>query len=159
MCSSLACGNCEHRRADPCKSQRYSIKIHQRGLQWKQGVVTCLVLYTILLYNTTPIHCTPLRLHPPVMNTHSSIPSCTSFKCTRTFWYYCLMCVLTSKHKQSLRKGVTSTEIHLHYKHLQEGMLKVLSLRILGLRLDRSLDGPPRASNHESELSPKSPKP
>ena len=40
---------------------------------------------------------------------HSSIPSCTRFKCTRTFWYYCLMFVLTSKHEQSLRKGVTST--------------------------------------------------
>ena len=23
----------------------------------------------VLLYDTTPIHCTPLRLHPPVMNT------------------------------------------------------------------------------------------
>ena len=32
---------------------------------------------TSLLYNTTPIHCTPLPLHPPVMNTH--IPSCGSF--------------------------------------------------------------------------------
>ena len=28
-----------------------------------------MVLYTILLYNTAPIHCTPLRLHPPVMST------------------------------------------------------------------------------------------
>ena len=27
------------------------------------------MLYTSLLYNTTPIHCTPLPLHPPVMNT------------------------------------------------------------------------------------------
>ena len=24
-----------------------------------------------LLYNTTPIHCTTLPLHPPVMNTHN----------------------------------------------------------------------------------------
>ena len=38
----------------------------------------------------------------------SSIPSCTRFKCTRTFWYYGSMFVLTSKHKQGLRKGVTS---------------------------------------------------
>ena len=45
------------------------LKIHQRGVQWKQGVVTCMVLCTSLLYNTTPIHCTPLPLHPPVMNT------------------------------------------------------------------------------------------
>ena len=28
---------------------------------WKQGVVVCMVLYTVLLYKTTPI--------PPVMNT------------------------------------------------------------------------------------------
>ena len=27
------------------------------------------MLYTSLLYNATPIHCTPLPLHPPVMNT------------------------------------------------------------------------------------------
>ena len=26
---------------------------------------------TSLLYDTTPIHCTPLPLHPPLMNTHS----------------------------------------------------------------------------------------
>ena len=29
----------------------------------------CSDLYDVLLYNTTPIHCTPLTLHPPVMNT------------------------------------------------------------------------------------------
>ena len=44
------------------------VYILQRGVQWKQGVVICMVLYTILLYDTTPIHCTPLRLHPPLMN-------------------------------------------------------------------------------------------
>ena len=48
-----------------------SFKIHQRGVQWVQGVVIYMMLYNSLLYNTTPIHCTPLRLHPPVMNTHS----------------------------------------------------------------------------------------
>ena len=41
----------------------------QRGVQWKQGVVICMVLYTMLLCNTTQIHCTPLPLHPPVINT------------------------------------------------------------------------------------------
>ena len=41
------------------------------GVQWKQGVVIYMMLYTILLYNTTPIHCTPLRLHPPLMNTQT----------------------------------------------------------------------------------------
>ena len=40
------------------------------GVQRKQGVVIYMVLYIVLLYNTTPIHCTPLRLHPPLMNTH-----------------------------------------------------------------------------------------
>ena len=45
-------------------------KIHQRGgVQWKQGVMICMVLHTSLQYDTTPVHCTPLRLHPPSMNT------------------------------------------------------------------------------------------
>ena len=48
------------------------IEIHQRGVQWKQSVVIDLMLYTSFLYNTTPIHCTPIPLHPPVMNTHRS---------------------------------------------------------------------------------------
>ena len=39
--------------------------ILQRGVQWKQGVVTCMLLYTSLLHNTTPIHCAPHPLHPP----------------------------------------------------------------------------------------------
>ena len=33
------------------------------GVQWKQGVVIYMMSY-YLLYNTTPIPCTPLRLHP-----------------------------------------------------------------------------------------------
>ena len=41
------------------------------GVQWKQGVVIYWMLYTSLLYNATPIHCTPLPLHPPVMNTQA----------------------------------------------------------------------------------------
>ena len=36
-----------------------SLKIHQRGVQWKQGVVIYMMLYVSLLYDTTPIHCTP----------------------------------------------------------------------------------------------------
>ena len=48
-----------------------SVKIHQRGVQWKQGVVVHIVLQAVLLYNTTPIHCTPLPLHPPLMNTQT----------------------------------------------------------------------------------------
>ena len=45
------------------------VKIHQRGVQWKQDVVISVLLYTSLLNNTTPIRSTPLSLHPPVMNT------------------------------------------------------------------------------------------
>ena len=45
------------------------LEIHQRGVQRKQGVVICMLLCTSLLYDTTPIHCTPLPPHPPVMNT------------------------------------------------------------------------------------------
>ena len=52
-----------------CARRKGKFKIHQRGVQWKQGVVICMMLYTSLFYNTTPIHCTPLPLHPPVMNT------------------------------------------------------------------------------------------
>ena len=52
-----------------------AIYILQRGVQWKQGVVICMVLYTIWLYNTTPIHCTPLRLHPPLMKTQARRPA------------------------------------------------------------------------------------
>ena len=43
-------------------------------MQWKQGVVIHMMLYTSLLYHTTPIHCTPLLLHPPVMNTQERWP-------------------------------------------------------------------------------------
>ena len=51
--------------------QSTAFKIHQRGVQWKQGVAIYMMIYTSLLCNTTPIHCTPLPLHPPVMNTHA----------------------------------------------------------------------------------------
>ena len=53
------------------KAEAATLYILQRGVQWKHGVVIRVVLYTILLYNTIPIHCTPLPLHPPVMNTHT----------------------------------------------------------------------------------------
>ena len=55
-------------RPSVCKACQ--LKIHQRGVQWKQGVVIHMMLCTTLLCNATPIRCTPLRLHPPVMNTH-----------------------------------------------------------------------------------------
>ena len=61
-------------------------KIHQRGVQWKQGVVICMVLHTSLLYNPTPIRCTPLPLHPPVMNTQT-----WGFHRMATFPYICHM--------------------------------------------------------------------
>ena len=44
--------------------------VSAKEVQWKQGVVIYEMLYTNSLYNTTPIHCTPLPLHTPVMNTH-----------------------------------------------------------------------------------------
>ena len=40
--------------------------IPQRGVQWKQGVVVYIILWAVLLYNTTPVHCTPHPLHPPL---------------------------------------------------------------------------------------------
>ena len=49
------------------------VYIPQRGVQWKQGVVICMTLYTSLSYDVTPIHCTPLRLHPPLMNTQPAL--------------------------------------------------------------------------------------
>ena len=52
----------------PCHPKLY---ILQRGVQWKQGVVFRTVLCTGLLYNTTPIHCTFLPLHPPLQSIQS----------------------------------------------------------------------------------------
>ena len=60
---------CRHCLFGPSKT----LKIHQMGVQWKQGVVIYMLLYSSLLYNTTTIHCTPLRLHPPVMNTQTRL--------------------------------------------------------------------------------------
>ena len=48
----------------PASPQRGPVYIPQTGVQWKQGVVVHIVLCAVLLYNTTPIHRTPLRLHP-----------------------------------------------------------------------------------------------
>ena len=42
--------------------------ILQRGVQWKQGVVVYILLQAVLLCNTTPIHCTPLPLHPTLQS-------------------------------------------------------------------------------------------
>ena len=67
-----------------------TFKIHQRGVQWKQGVEMCMMLYTSLLYNTTPIHCTPLRLHPPLMTTQTRLArffeSETIFLASHSVW-------------------------------------------------------------------------
>ena len=64
--SSNICNICN--MCNICNISSMSITFCKGGVQWKQGVVICMVLYTSLLYATTPIHCTPLRLHPPVMN-------------------------------------------------------------------------------------------
>ena len=53
------------RRRRPGRLQQLVLYIPQRGVQWKQGVVIYMTLYTSLLYNTTPIHRTPDPLHPP----------------------------------------------------------------------------------------------
>ena len=55
--------------AEVCRHRSRFIKIHENGVQWKQGVVVYIILQAVLLYDTTPTHCTPLRLHPPLMNT------------------------------------------------------------------------------------------
>ena len=72
------------------------VKIHQRGVQWKQGVVICMVLYTSLLYNTTLIHCTPLPLHPPLMNTQGVAPrGSQTFGCQPyTLVFYNTKCII-----------------------------------------------------------------
>ena len=63
--------DCQELRLSAPGSLGTRFKINQRGVQWKQGVVIYMMLYTSWLHNSAPIHCTPLPLHPPVMNTHS----------------------------------------------------------------------------------------
>ena len=60
--------------------QREKVYILHREVQWKQGVVICMVFYTVLLYNTTPIHCTPIPLNHPVMNTQKVTPGTPRLK-------------------------------------------------------------------------------
>ena len=69
------------------------VYILQRGVQWKQGVVVCMVLCTSLLYNTTPIHCTPLRLHPPLMNTQLLLVLFNRY-CYYYYYHYKLLLLL-----------------------------------------------------------------
>ena len=58
-----------------------AIKIHQRGVQWVQGVVICMMLHASALYETSPIHCTPLRLHPPTIDTSLFAPPNLLVRC------------------------------------------------------------------------------
>ena len=55
-----------HRKGQPVagrqRGRAEGLYIPQRGVQWKQGVVICMMSYTISLYDTTPIHCTPILL-------------------------------------------------------------------------------------------------
>ena len=61
-----------------------------------------MLLYTSLLYSTTPIHCTPLPLHPPVMNTQRgpvsllrvSLPRFADpdTPCAKYYYYYYHYC-------------------------------------------------------------------
>ena len=41
-----------------------------KGGAVETGCSDFMMLYISLLYDTNPMHCTPLPLHPPVMNTH-----------------------------------------------------------------------------------------
>ena len=61
------------------------------GVQWKQGVVIYMMLYTSLLWNTTPIHCTPLPRHLPVMNTQDGA---TPGRCGATYYTLYMLHIL-----------------------------------------------------------------
>ena len=67
------------------------LKIHQRGVQWKQGAVISMMLYTSLLHNITPIHCTPLPLHPSLMNTQGPHSRETIHVCVCIYIYICII--------------------------------------------------------------------
>ena len=45
-------------------TRRRPSRFNKGGVQWKQGVVVCMLLYISLLYNTTPIHGTPSHCDP-----------------------------------------------------------------------------------------------
>ena len=64
--------------------RRLFIYILQRGVQWKQGVVIYMSLYSSLLYDTTPIHCTPDPLHPPLQSIHLLLT------CVYIYIYICI---------------------------------------------------------------------
>jgi len=49
----------------PERESRFS----KGGVQWKQGVVASVMLCTASLENAAPNHCTPLPLHPTLLNT------------------------------------------------------------------------------------------
>jgi len=54
-----------------------------KGVQWKQGVVIYIMSCTVSLHDATPIHCTPLPLHPPLLNTQwrPRLQSARAFPC------------------------------------------------------------------------------
>ena len=58
----------------PATATTGRIYILQRGVQWKQGVVNYMRLHASLLYDTTPIHCTRLPLHPPLQSIQRRSP-------------------------------------------------------------------------------------
>ena len=41
------------------------------------------LIYVVLLHNTTPIHCNPLQLHTPLMNTQPGVASGLAFSRVR----------------------------------------------------------------------------
>ena len=93
---TLALSGCVVRCPDP-------FYIPQRGVQWKQGVVIYMTLYTSLLYNTTPIHCTPLPLHPPC----NEYPSLQAEQAEGHVDWYNFAVALSSEHLRET--GVDNT--------------------------------------------------
>ena len=69
-----------------------ALYILQRGVQWKEGVVICMVLYSILLYNTTPIHCNPDPLHPPLQSVQALRPALRESR--RKIYYFTILILL-----------------------------------------------------------------
>ena len=77
LSSRLICRDFWHMIRDPpfrTPRPEEASRFIKGGVQWKQGVVVYMMLYTSLLYDTTPIRCTPFPLHPPVMNTQRDPP-------------------------------------------------------------------------------------
>jgi len=52
---------------------REGSRFSKGGVQWKQGVVIYIMSCAASLHSAAPIHCTPLPLHPPLLNTQGCV--------------------------------------------------------------------------------------